>query len=208
MTSSPPIDAKPVEQQLRMARAFAAEQLPWFAPSLFAARLVVTDSCPTLAAIDDGMRIYFNPTQIAMLLSQEDEQTGLAQLGWIWVHEISHALREHGQRGQERRAEATRWNIAADLEINDATWENLHPPRLFPPVLPNSFGLATGKLAEYYYNQLPDKITCNLLEGFKGGLWGDEGSGVHGQARPWEIPRRYPASRRPIFARGCCVPRC
>jgi len=36
------VNDREVEQLVRMARAYAAEQLPWFASPLFAARLVVT----------------------------------------------------------------------------------------------------------------------------------------------------------------------
>src|SRR5512147_2367790 len=107
-----------IEQAVRMARAYAAEQLPWFAPALFAARVVLADNCPSLAAIDSGMRTYFNPQLVCDLLDGLDPKRGLAELGWVWVHEISHMLRDHADRARERNAEALRWNIATDLEIN------------------------------------------------------------------------------------------
>ena len=62
-----------------MARAYAAEELSWFAPALFTARLVVTANLPALAAIDDGMRVYFNTRHVADLLAQEEEQAGFGK---------------------------------------------------------------------------------------------------------------------------------
>ncbi|MDT7898714.1 MAG: hypothetical protein RRB24_11815, partial [Armatimonadota bacterium] len=147
--------ANEVEQILRMARAYAAEQLPWFAPALYAAPLVLTDHCPSVAAVDEGMRIYFNPERARQLLTQaETTQRALRQLAFLWVHEICHILRRHAERAKEKGAEPIRWNIAADLEINDAQWQGLEIPEAFPPLLPKQLGLPEGKLAEFYYDAL------------------------------------------------------
>jgi predicted metal-dependent peptidase len=228
--------ANEVEQILRMARAYAAEQLPWFAPALYAAPLVLTDHCPSVAAVDEGMRIYFNPERVRQLLAQAGTtQRALRQLAFLWVHEICHVLRRHAERAKEKGAEPIQWNIAADLEINDAQWKGLEIPEAFPPLLPKQFGLPEGKLAEFYYDALeqmkevrstPDEsqLTQNSQvnasqnppsersQGSKGAKlsppWGrpfqegeweglpDEGSGVHGQKRWWELPaddKRAPA---------------
>jgi predicted metal-dependent peptidase len=186
--------ANEVEQILRMARAYAAEQLPWFAPALYAAPLVLTDSCPSVAAVDEGMRIYFNPERVRQLLTQaETTQRALRQLAFLWVHEICHVLRRHEERAKEKGAEPIQWNIAADLEINDAQWKGLEIPEAFPPLLPKQLGLRKGKLAEFYYDALEKEVrsTSGEWEGVS-----DEGSGVHGQKRWWELPaddKRAPA---------------
>jgi predicted metal-dependent peptidase len=186
--------ANEIEQLLRMARAYAAEQLPWFAPALYAAPLVLTDSCPSVAAVDEGMRIYFNPERARQLLTQaETTQRALRQLAFLWVHEICHILRRHAERAKEKGAEPIRWNIAADLEINDAQWKGLEIPEAFPPLLPKQLGLRKGKLAEFYYDALEKEVrsTSGEWEGVS-----DEGSGVHGQKRWWELPaddKRAPA---------------
>jgi predicted metal-dependent peptidase len=186
--------ANEVEQILRMARAYAAEQLPWFAPALYAAPLVLTDSCPSVAAVDEGMRIYFNPERVRQLLTQaETTQRALRQLAFLWVHEICHILRRHEERAKEKGAEPIQWNIAADLEINDAQWKGLEIPEAFPPLLPKQLGLRKGKLAEFYYDALEKEVrsTSGEWEGVS-----DEGSGVHGQKRWWELPaddKRAPA---------------
>jgi predicted metal-dependent peptidase len=186
--------ANEIEQILRMARAYAAEQLPWFAPALYAAPLVLTDSCPSVAAVDEGMRIYFNPECVRQLLAQaETTQRALRQLAFLWVHEICHVLRRHAERAEEKGAEPIQWNIAADLEINDAQWKGLEIPEAFPPLLPKQLGLPEGKLAEFYYDALEKEVrsTSGEWEGVS-----DEGSGVHGQKRWWELPaddKRAPA---------------
>lgn len=181
---NPPANTS-AQQWLRMARAYAAEQLPWFSPAFFNARLVLTTDCPSLAAIDQGMRVYFNPALVEQLCRSEDPRKLLAQLAFVWTHEISHVLREHGERARERNAAPERWNAAADLEINDATWPGLSPPRLLPPLLPGQFGLPTGKLAEFYYSHLQQPVDNGLR---------DEGSGVHGIARPWELAADHAAA--------------
>jgi predicted metal-dependent peptidase len=186
--------ANEIEQLLRMARAYAAEQLPWFAPALYAAPLVLTDHCPSVAAVDEGMRIYFNPERVRQLLAQaETTQRALRQLAFLWVHEICHVLRRHAERAKEKGAEPIQWNIAADLEINDAQWKGLEIPEAFPPLLPKQLGLPEGKLAEFYYDALEKEVrsTSGEWEGVS-----DEGSGVHGQKRWWELPaddKRAPA---------------
>ena len=186
-------------QAVRMARAYAAEQLPWFASALFAVRLVLSDRVP-VAAIDEGMRLYFNPRIVESMAGQAPASR-LRQLAWIWIHELSHNLREHGPRARDRGAEPFRWNAAADLEINDAVWEGLEPPRAFPPMLPGHFGFAKNKLAEFYYDRLRRSAKTILAQGTgwtghgepdspgdSPPVWPwDEGSAVHGHRRGWEL---------------------
>ncbi len=171
-----------------MARAFAAEQVSWFAPALFATRLVVSEQCPSLAAVDEGMRVYFNPLFVAELMAHTAPDETLAQLGWVWVHEISHVLRDHADRARGLNAQPLRWNVAADCEINDAVqWGELKPPQRFPPVIPRHFQLPSEQLAEVYYgSEALAGVQLGQSQG-AGREVNDEGSGVHGQTRPWEL---------------------
>ena len=169
---------KEVENTLRLARAFAAKQLVWFSPALYRCRIVLSDLVP-VAAIDENYNTYWNPKSINLLMnSMTDRKRVLAQLGFIWVHEISHVLREHSKRAKYLGVDPLKWNYAADLEINDSNWQGLDPPTLFPPVTPTLYKLPNGRTAEWYYNSFPKSE-----DSFSS--W-DDGSGVHGKPRPWE----------------------
>lgn len=201
------------ERAVRMARALAAEETPWFSPALFAARLVLTEQCPSLAAIDQWMRIYFNPRRVLELMHGLEREEAISQLAWVMNHEISHAMREHAERGREVGARGLKWNLACDCEINDSVdWGNLSVPTKFPPVTPYLFQWPQGKLAEHYLQQIPADpewlakmgVRCPILNGAS-----DEvGSGVDGVPCPWELdpndstnPGLASAEQRAV--RGC-----
>ena len=224
---------------VRAARVYAAEQVEWLAPALYAAAPVMSDELPAPAAIDRYGRVYFNPRWLERL--QGDV---LAQVGFLWAHEVWHWLREHGLRREELRAEPMLWNLACDLEINDYVPDGLQMPDFGGGVsgaTPQQYGLPAGKLAEWYYRELrergqgqqsgnggsdtggtpvpqdgaggSDTGGTPVPQGEAGsshtggtpvpqreagsshtggtpllqGVW-DEGSGVHGQARAWELP--------------------
>ena len=84
-----------VENSLRLSRAFAAKNLSWFSPALYRCRIVLTELVP-IAAIDKNYNTYWNPKSVALLLnSLSDRKRALSELAFIWIHEISHVLREH-----------------------------------------------------------------------------------------------------------------
>ncbi len=171
---------------LRLTRAYCAEKLVWFAPALFSVRIILTEKVP-VAAVDRHMNIYFNPeTVIKMRESVPKLADFVQQLGFIWIHEIAHILREHSARADDQKADALLWNIAADFEINDGEWQGLKMPELFPGLLPQNHELPNGKLAEWYYHELLDNPElANQIKQSIGVYW-DEGSGIHGQLRDWE----------------------
>lgn len=201
------MEREAIERIVRMARAYAAEQIPWLAPALYAARLVLTESCPGPAAVDEGMRVYLNPHAVAELVREKSEwREAVPELGFVWFHEIAHRLREHTERAREKEARAELWNIASDLEINDARLPGLMHPQRFAPLLPSQFNMPEGKLAEFYYDrlqersQLPSSAGTGEQEGSAGAGASkpehpegelssafDEGSGVHGERRSWEL---------------------
>lgn len=176
------------EDILRFARAYCAEKLPWFAPALFKTKIHLTEQIK-VAAIDYSYNIYFNPKAIQEIYDNEERLEALKQIGFLWIHEISHVLREHGIRAKEINADPKKWNTAADFEINDSHWEGLKMPRIFPGMLPQHYNMSTGRLAEYYYKRLigesekrhGEEVERMLNEGI------DEGSGAHGEQRPWEV---------------------
>ena len=178
--SSPDFDT--AVEHIRFARAYAAERLSWFAPALYRARIIVTDRVK-VAAVDTHYNIYWNPEVVTNIWDQQPRTDALAELAFLWVHEISHLLRSHADRAGALnvagKVAERRWNIAADLEINDAKWPGLRMPTAYPGRQPDQLDLDTGQLAEWYYRRLEasDSILSIAL---------DEGSGVHGRPRPWE----------------------
>ena len=169
-------------EHIRFARAYAAERLPWFAPALYRGRIIITDRV-TVAAVDTHYNFYWNPKVVMNIWSGRPRTDALAELAFLWIHEVSHLLRGHAERAAALRVSGTaaerRWNIAADLEINDAQWPTLRMPAAYPGRHPEQLGLEIGQLAEWYYRQLEQTDADS-------GISVDEGSGVHGRARPWE----------------------
>lgn len=171
---------------LRLARAYTAQHLPWFAPALYRCKIIPTEAV-NVAAIDLHYNVYWNPTKMAEIRAATPERTELlAQLAFIWIHEISHVLRDHAARRADIGGEAFRWNVAADFEINDADWAGTAPPVLFPPLLPAEFELPEGQLAEWYYKR-DETAQLARRAAATHDLWFDDGSGSHGEARPWEL---------------------
>ena len=173
---------KRIAGHLRFARAYAAERLPWFAPALFRCRIIVTEAVQ-LAAVDLHYNVYWNPRIVAEIWAKYDRPAALAQLGFVWIHEISHRLRKHGERARAAGIKGGRaarlWNIAADFEINDTEWRGLTMPPDHRGMLPTDFELPQGEFAETYYAEVlrrfPDLVADQ-----------DDGSGAHGQVRDWE----------------------
>ena len=167
---------------VRFARAYVAEQLPWFAPALFRCRIILSERVD-VAAIDLHYNVYWNPEVVADIYGNNPRTTALAELGFLWVHEISHRLRQHAERAKSLNLtgpdQARLWNIAADFEINDADWRGLSMPAAYPGMLPEDFGYERGLLAEHYLRGLqvdhPDLVNPH-----------DDGSGAHHQDRDWE----------------------
>jgi predicted metal-dependent peptidase len=69
----------------------------------------------------------------------------------VLYHELSHLLRNHSGRIQERHPLV--WNLAADCEINDWFPDGMDVPQNL--IFPKKFGLPDGNLAEWYYNGIP-----------------------------------------------------
>ena len=156
MSKEKEINHQEIDDLIRFARAYCAERLPWFSPALFNCQIELTKQVP-LAAIDQNMNIYFNPESVQKIADAGDMEATLSQLGFVWIHEISHILREHGDRAKAFNAKHMLWNIAADLEINDSEWEGLAPPEIFPLIFPETYKLPPGQLTEYYYQKLQEE---------------------------------------------------
>lgn len=179
-----PAPAPPCHEPLDLDKLFtarlqAARARPYLASALYALHVVESSQVPTMA-VDQYWRCYASPAFVAA--------TPVEELASVWVHEVSHLLRDHHGRS-DRLARAHdltgpgdrfRMNIAADCEINDdAFGDGLVEPR--GAVTPRSLGLPEGGVMEEYLGSF--RLGRHTLP-FS---WLDCGSGADGVARPWEL---------------------
>ncbi len=165
--------------KLYAARLHAVRVRPYLATALFALHVVESRDVPTMA-VDRHWRCYVSPAFVARLPVEE--------LAGVWVHEVSHLLRDHHGRSdrvaRERAlhgvADRLRMNIAADCEINDDIYgEGLVRPT--GAVTPGTLELSDGELMEDYLRQFR---LGPLTEEF---AWLDCGSGADGLTRGWDL---------------------
>ncbi|MFF8962476.1 VWA-like domain-containing protein [Streptomyces globisporus] len=165
--------------KLFAARLQAARARPYLATALFALHTVESREVPTMA-VDRYWRCYVSPGFVA--------RTPVEELAGVWVHEVSHLLRDHHgrsdrvarQRGLTGPGDRLRMNIAADCEINDDVYgDGLARPK--GAVHPSTLHLGSGELMEdYLYQFRLGPRTQNLA-------WLDCGSGADGLEREWEL---------------------
>ncbi|ANP52888.1 putative metal-dependent peptidase [Streptomyces griseochromogenes] len=165
--------------KLFAARLQAARVRPYLATALFALHPVESRQVPTMG-VDRYWRCYVSPVFV--------DRTPVEELAAVWVHEVSHLLRDHHgrsdrvarERGLTGPGERLRMNIAADLEINDDVYgDGLVRPE--GAVQPDRLGLPVGLLMEDYLRRFRlGAITQRLA-------WLDCGSGADGLDRGWEL---------------------
>ncbi|MFE5863965.1 VWA-like domain-containing protein [Streptomyces virginiae] len=165
--------------KLLAARLHAVAVRPYLAGALFALHVVEDRSVPTMA-VDAYWRCYVSPSFV--------ERTPLEELAGVWVHEVSHLLRDHHERsaryareyGEQGPGQRLRQNVAADFEINDDIYgDGLTRPA--GAVLPAMLSLPDGLLMEEYLRRFSMAGRTPRL------AWLDCGSGADGHARPWEL---------------------
>jgi predicted metal-dependent peptidase len=166
-------------QKLYAARLYAARVRPYLAAALFALDPVESRRVPTMA-VDRHWRCYASPAFV--------DRTPLEELAGVWVHEVSHLLRDHHGRGDrfalahglDGPGERLRMNIAADCEINDDIYgDGLPKPE--DAVAPEHLRLLPGRLMEEYLQQFSlGPYTLKMS-------WLDCGSGADGLDRQWDL---------------------
>jgi len=165
--------------KLFTARLHAVRVRPYLAAALFALHVVESRRAPTMA-VDRHWRCYVSPLFV--------DRTPVEELAGVWVHEVSHLLRDHHGRGdrvaRERGltgpGERLRMNIAADCEINDDVFgDGLARPE--GAVEPGDLMLPEGQLMEDYLRQFRLGPRTQHL------AWLDCGSGADGLQREWDL---------------------
>ncbi|MFF4544831.1 VWA-like domain-containing protein [Streptomyces sp. NPDC001406] len=165
--------------KLFAARLHAVRVRPYLATALFALHPVESRQVPTMA-VDRYWRCYVSPVFV--------DRMPVEELAGVWVHEVSHLLRDHHgrsdrvarQRGLTGPGERLRMNIAADLEINDDVFgHGLVRPE--GAVRPESMGLPEGELMEDYLRLF------RLGPWLENLSWLDCGSGADGLDREWDL---------------------
>ncbi|MFC3895418.1 VWA-like domain-containing protein [Lentzea rhizosphaerae] len=167
------------EEKLFAARLHAVRNRPYLATALFALHVVESRQVPTMA-VDRHWRCYVSAAFV--------DRTPVEELAGVWVHEVSHLLRDHHGRSDRFAAaheltgpgERLRMNIAADCEINDDVFgDGLVCPK--DAVRPGLLRLSEGELMEDYLRQF------RLGPGTNGWAWLDCGSGADGLEREWDL---------------------
>jgi predicted metal-dependent peptidase len=167
------------EGKLYTARLHATRVRPYLAAALFALHPVESARVPTMA-VDRHWRCYVSAAFV--------DRTPIDELAGVWVHEVSHLLRDHHGRGdryavKHARAgggERLRMNIAADFEINDDVYGDglARPAGAIDPAM---LHLPEGLLMEEYLGRF-------RLGPYTDGMsWLDCGSGADGARRAWDV---------------------
>jgi predicted metal-dependent peptidase len=166
-------------EKLYAARLHATRVRPYLATALFALHPVESARVPTMA-VDRHWRCYVSAAFVAV--------TPVEELAGVWVHEVSHLLRDHHGRGDRHaakhgltgRADRLRMNIAADFEINDDVYgDGLTRPA--GAIHAEMLELRPGKLMEEYLGMF------RLGPFTEGMAWLDCGSGADGGEREWDL---------------------
>lgn len=154
MTHSPG-KAEQTLKFLRLARTVALECAPYYGRAILRFRIVPVYGLDRLVVHDEQMRSFWDIETVLSLAVEVGKKETLRQLAFAWVHIALHFLREHVERGRERRADPEVWHVACDLEINDWIPEGLTLPAAFSVYVPRMWNLPDGKPAEFYYEHLP-----------------------------------------------------
>ncbi len=179
MSTEPAVPTELDTAKLYAARLQAVRARPYLATALFALHVVPSREVPTMG-VDRYWRCYASPGFV--------ERTPVEDLASVWVHEVSHLLRDHHGRSDRYaskhalagRAERLRMNIAADCEINDDAYgDGLRFPE--GAVHPEALGLGAGQVMEEYLSRFR---LGHFTEAF---AWLDCGSGADGLDRPWDL---------------------
>lgn len=183
-------------EKIQAARVILLHKMPYLASALFAVTFVPNPHVQTMG-IDRWWRVYYNPDQL--------EKWTIGEVAAVILHEVHHVLHDHHDRSVARGItpeDHLRWNIAADIPINDGLTEGLedkaaasHMTIKLPEgcVYSSTFGFEKGLLAETYFDLLESKVVkvyvlANGSEGSGAGTGKVPGEAEEGEPKPGETP--------------------
>ena len=185
--------------KLLAARHLAIATCPYLAVALHAIAIVPTYAVPTMG-VDRHWRCYVNPAFVRTHTVRD--------LAGVWLHEVSHLVRDHHTRARRLteaaarheaagrpgtapldprrpRREQVRLNIAMDLEINDDLIKSLiRPHDDTGPRLPK--GALTPASLQVPERDLFEEYVHDVTPTMVADHWTDCGSGAHNGPTPWE----------------------
>jgi len=185
--------------KLLAARRLAVTTCPYLAVALHAIAIVPTYAVPTMG-VDRYWRCYVNPAFVRIHTVRD--------LAGVWLHEVSHLVRDHHTRARRLteaaarheaagrpgtaaldpahpRREQVRLNIAMDLEINDDLLKSLtRPDDDTGPCLPK--GALTPRSLQVPVRELFEEYVRDITPMMVAAHWTDCGSGAHNGPTPWE----------------------
>lgn len=186
-------------QRVMAARVIAQDRWPYMSSLLFNLRLVEVRShtLPTMA-VDDGLRLYYNPN---FVLDLDVEETVT-----VIMHECLHCIYKHSARldelvstgaisdfSENRSLYRFLWNVAADCNVNQTldelqvTWPSNYPPLRYQNYA--EYGIEIGDITESMFLRLVETLDWNQDELENSGERCDCGSIADRQARPYELPQ-------------------
>ena len=186
-------------EKIQAARVILLHKMPYLASALFAVTFVPNPHVQTMG-IDRWWRVYYNPDQL--------EKWTIGEVAAVILHEVHHVLHDHHDRSVARGItpeDHLRWNIAADIPINDGLTEGLedkaaasHMTIKLPEgcVYSSTFGFEKGLLAETYFDLLESKVVkvyvlANGSEGSGAGTGKVPGEAEEGEPKPGETLAVY-----------------
>jgi predicted metal-dependent peptidase len=110
------------------AKIVAQNRWPYLSTVIFSLKLVPTDELPTLA-VDDGWRMYYNPTFVL--------EHAAEVLATMVLHEALHCINKHGERFSSLSQPPEThnlWNLAGDANINQVIDDSKMPWGEFSPI--------------------------------------------------------------------------
>lgn len=151
-------------------------------PGLFEMALAESGGAYTAyISCDKYWRVYYDPEVI--------KGVPIQVLAFDLYHELCHLLHKHNERCEKLKLDRNLYNVASDMSINgDAVDIEISTKGLVrmpeTVILPEHYKLPNGKSAEWYYEQLMEKLESNQGTSRDGEEKGQDGGGSKENHKP------------------------